>query len=48
MVIRIVFSKTDQYREGSSLVIARTAGKQTCPVVMMEKFFRMRELENTP
>ena len=31
MVIRIVSSKTDQYREGSSLVIART-GELTCPV----------------
>ena len=30
MVIRIVSSKTDQYREGSSLVIACT-GELTCP-----------------
>ena len=34
MLIRIVSSKTDQYQEGSSLVIART-GEQTCPVGMM-------------
>ena len=46
MVIRIVSSKTDQYREGLSLVIART-GEQTCPVGMME-YFRMGQLENTP
>ena len=39
--------KTDQYWEGSSLVIART-GEQTCPVAMIEKYFRMGELENTP
>ena len=31
MIINIVSSKTDQYREGSSLVIARTGGL-TCPV----------------
>ena len=36
MVIRIVSSKTYQYQEGSSLVIART-GELTCPVGMMEK-----------
>ena len=47
MVIRIVSSKTDQYRDGSSLVIART-GELTCPVGMMEKYFRMGDLENTP
>ena len=47
MVIRIVSSKTDQYREGSSLVIART-GELTCPVGMMEKYFSMGELEKTP
>ena len=47
MVVRIVSSKTDQYREGSSLVIART-GEPTCPVGMMEKYFRMGELGKTP
>ena len=31
MVINIVSSKTDQYREGASLVIAHT-GTPTCPV----------------
>eukprot|EP00731_Ephydatia_muelleri_P033190 Em0026g10a len=40
MTITIVSSKTDQYREGSSLVIART-GTLTCPVAMMEKYFFM-------
>ncbi|KAL5473775.1 hypothetical protein EMCRGX_G028330 [Ephydatia muelleri] len=44
MIINIVSSKTDQYREGSSLVIARTGGL-TCPVGMMEKYFLM---DHTP
>ena len=39
-VIRTVSSKMDQYREGSSLVIART-GELTCPVSMMEKYYCM-------
>ena len=47
MMINIVSSKTDQYREGSSLVIARTGGL-TCPVGMMEKYFLMGELNHTP
>ena len=33
-------SKTDQYREGSSLVVARI-GTPTCPVAMMERYFSM-------
>ena len=47
MVIRIMSSKTNQYREGSLLVITHT-GELTCPVGMMEKYFRMGEIENTP
>ena len=47
MIINLVSSKTDQYREGSSLVIARTGGL-TCPVGMMEKYFLMGELNHTP
>ena len=47
MIINIVSSKTDQYREGSSLVIARTGGL-TCPVGMMEKYFLMGEWNHTP
>ena len=46
-VIRIVSNKTDQYREGLSLVIART-GELTCPVGMMELYFRIGELEKPP
>ena len=40
MVAKIVLSKTDQFREGSSLVIART-GTTTCPVDMMEGYYYM-------
>ena len=46
MVINIVSSKTDQYREGASLVIART-GTPTCPVSMMQKYFCMAGLSHT-
>ena len=40
MVINIASSKTDQYREGSSLIVARTR-TETCPVSMLEKYFAM-------
>ena len=46
MVINVQSSKTDQYWEGASLVIART-GSVTCPVSMMERYFRVGELEHT-
>ena len=46
MVVRVQFSKTDQYLDGASLVIART-GLPTCPVAMMESFFHREELEST-
>ena len=46
MVVRVQSSKTDQYRDGASLVIART-GLPTCPVAMMERYFHRRELEST-
>ena len=46
MVINIVSSKTDQYREGASLVIART-GTPTCPVSMMQKYCCMAGLSHT-
>lgn len=36
-------SKTDQFREGASLVIAWT-GISTCPVVMMERYFQLGKL----
>ena len=43
MVIQITSSKTDQYREGASLVIACT-GTPTCPVSMMQRYFSMGQL----
>ena len=43
MVINITSSKTDQYREGASLVIAHT-GTATCPVSMMQRYFSMGHL----
>ena len=46
MVDKIESSKTDQYREGVSLVIART-GQVTCPVAMMERYCRMGEVDHT-
>ena len=38
MAIRIVRSKTDQLRQGDSVVVART-GTSTCPVAMLEWYF---------
>ena len=46
MVINVVSSKTDQFREGASLVIART-GTPTCPVSMMQKYFKIAGLCHT-
>ena len=43
MVVKIVSSKTDQFREGASLVIART-GTSACPVGMMERYYTMAGL----
>ena len=53
MVLSIQSSKTDQFREGDSLLVGRT-GAITCPVQMMERYFRMgrmtgfSELSSTP
>ena len=46
MVINVASSKTDQYREGSSLIVARTR-TETCPVSMLEKYFAMGGLCHT-
>ena len=46
MVVKIESSKTDQYREGASLVIAHT-GQVTCPVAMMERYCLMGEVDHT-
>ena len=44
MVISIVSSKTDQYREGSSIVVIRS-GSDICPVTRMEEYFKIANLE---
>ena len=43
LVMSIKSSKTDHFREGASLVVART-GARTCPVEIMERYFRMGHL----
>ena len=43
MRIRVRQSKTDQYRDGNKVVIART-GSDTCPVAMLERYMAMANL----
>ena len=45
MTVHITSSKTDQYRQGKSVLIART-GSPTCPVAMLEKYFSMADLSH--
>ena len=45
MSIHIVSSKTDQYRQGDSIMVART-GSRTCPVAMLERYYAMAALPN--
>ena len=45
MTVHIASSKTDQYRQGDSVLVART-GSPTCPVAMMERYFAMAELSH--
>lgn len=42
--IRIRVSKTDQYRDGDSVVIART-GSSTCPVQMLGRYMSMADID---
>ncbi len=37
-------SKTDQYRDGHTVLVART-GKDTCPVAMLEHYIRRAEIQ---
>ena len=37
-------SKTDQYRQGNEVLVART-GNSTCPVKMMEVYLRLAEAD---
>ncbi|KAL5506093.1 hypothetical protein EMCRGX_G007664 [Ephydatia muelleri] len=46
MGVKIESSKTDQYRDGASVVIAHT-GHVTCPVGMMEHYFCMGEVDHS-
>lgn len=43
MSIYIASSKTDQYRQGDRVLVART-GSQTCPVTMLERYYSMASL----
>ena len=44
VTIRIPRSKTDQYRQGNEVVIARTTS-DTCPVAMLEEYIRRAEID---
>ena len=43
MRVYIASSKTDQYRQGDSVVVARS-GSATCPVAMLERYYAMAVL----
>ena len=45
MSVHITSSKTDQYREGASVLVART-GSPTCPVAMLERYFALAGLSH--
>ena len=40
MEVHITSSKTDQYRQGDKVIVART-GSHTCPVAMLERYYAM-------
>ena len=40
MSVHVVSSKTNQYCQGDSIIVAHT-GTKTCPVAMMERYFAM-------
>lgn len=44
LILRICSSKTDQFREGDSVVIAKT-GRATCPVGMLQKYCAMGRID---
>ena len=43
MFVRIASSKSDQYRQGDSVIVART-GSSACPVAMLEHYYDMAAL----
>ena len=46
MSVHITSSKTDQYREGASVLVART-GSPTCPVAMTDRYFALAGLSHS-
>lgn len=46
MVVRITSSKTDQYRDGATVPVARS-GRLTCPVAMLERYFAMAHISRS-
>ena len=46
MSVHLMGSKTDQYRQGDTVLVART-GSITCPVAMMERYFAMAQLSHS-
>ena len=43
MAIHIASSKTDQYRQGNTVIVVRT-GSNTCPVSMLEQYYEMASI----
>ena len=46
MEVTIGSSKTDQLRQGAVIPLARS-GQASCPVAMMEKYFRLAGIDPT-
>lgn len=46
MTVHISSSKTDQYRQGDSVLIART-GTATCPVAMLERYITAAQISSS-
>ena len=46
MEVSITSSKTDQYRQGQLVPIART-GTATCPVAMVQKYMRLAQIQTS-
>ena len=43
MMIKIQYSKTDQWRQDNEVLVARTANK-TCPVALLEHYMRVTDM----
>ena len=46
MSVHVTSSKTDQYRQGASVLVARS-GMPTCPVDMLERYFALAGMSST-